>query len=132
MLIHSGRFTALVLALAAAACGGDDTPSTPTTPTPSPGGSSTTITITANGVSPRAITVSAGSRVTFVNSDSRPHDMASDPHPSHTNCPAINEVGFLQPNQSRQTGNLTTPRTCGYHDHNLPSDTTLQGTITIQ
>jgi len=124
---------AALLVAAASACGGGDSPSSPT-PTPSPGGGSTgaTITITGSGVSPRSVTVSAGSRVTFVNNDSRPHDMASDPHPSHTACPAINDVGFLQPGQSRQTGNLNTPRTCGYHDHNRDTDTSLQGTITIQ
>ena len=39
-----------------------------------------------DGVSPRDITVAVGSRVTFVNNDSMPHDMASDPHPEHTLC----------------------------------------------
>jgi plastocyanin len=133
MFSHYVRLTILGLALSVAACGGgDSSPSSPT-PTPSPGGSSgATITISASGVSPRAVTVSAGSRVTFVNNDSRPHEMASDPHPSHTACPAINDVGFLQPGQNRQTGNLNTPRTCGFHDHNRDSDTSLQGTITIQ
>ena len=127
---------AVALAAAAATCGGggSSTPSSPTpTPTPTPtGSSSATITITSSGVSPRAVTVSVGSRVTFVNNDSRPHDMASNPHPSHTDCIAINDVGFLQAGQSRQTGNLNTARTCGYHDHNRDSDTSLQGTITIQ
>lgn len=138
MFSHAVRLIALLLALAASACGGGDSSPTPTpsspSPTPSPGGgtSGATITITSSGVSPRAVTVSAGSRVTFVNNDSRAHDMASNPHPSHTDCPAINDVGFLQPGQNRQTGNLNTPRTCGYHDHNLSSDTSLQGTITIQ
>jgi plastocyanin len=133
----SSRITAslgLALALMAAACGGGDGGgSTPTTPTPTTGGSSAaTITITSSGVAPRSVTVPAGSRVTFVNNDSRPHDMSSDPHPSHTDCPAINDVGFLQPGQSRQTGNLNTPRTCRYHDHNRDSDTSLQGSIVIQ
>jgi len=126
--------SALALMLTVAACGGGDggstTPSSPT-PTPAPSGGAT-ITITSSGVSPRAVTVSAGSRVTFVNNDSRAHEMASDPHPSHTACPAINDVGFLQAGQSRTTGNLNTPRTCGYHDHNRESDTSLQGTITVQ
>jgi hypothetical protein len=70
--------------------------------------------------------------VTFVNNNTRPHDMNSDPHPDHTDCPAINQVGFLQPGQSRQTGNLNTVRTCGYHDHDQDSNTSLQGTIVIQ
>jgi hypothetical protein len=58
--------------------------------------------------------------------------MSSNPHPEHTDCPEINQVGFLQPGQSRQTGNLNTARTCGFHDHNQDSNTALQGTIRIQ
>ena len=78
------------------------------------------------------MTVSVGSRVTFVNNDSRVHDMNSDPHPSHTACPELNQVGFLTAGQSRTSGNLNTVRTCGFHDHGLSTDTSLQGTITIQ
>jgi plastocyanin len=83
-------------------------------------------------VSPKAITVAPGSQVTFVNSDSRSHFVASDPHPDHTDCPEINSVGALNPNQSRQTGNLVVTRTCGFHDHDNPLDTSLKGTITIR
>ena len=124
--------------ITAAACGGGGGSSsgggggTPTTPTPTPTPSGSTITITASGVSPRSVTISTGSRETFVNNDTRVHDKASDPHPDHTACPAINDVGFLQPGQSRTTGNLTTARTCGFHDHNRDSDTSLQGSIVIQ
>jgi plastocyanin len=133
------RFTmpsAFVLALFVSACGGDD--STPTAPSGGGGGGggtggtvAATITITASGVSPKDVTVSAGSRVTFVNNDTRPHDIASDPHPAHTDCPAVN-VGFLQAGQSGTTQNLNTVRTCGFHDHNQPDVTSLQGTIRIQ
>ena len=100
---------------------------TPTTPT-----TDTTITITSSGVSPRSVTVSVGSRVTFVNNDSRAHQMNSNSHPVHTDCPEINQVGFLSAGQSRQTGNLNTARTCGYHDHNQSTNRSLQGTIVIQ
>jgi plastocyanin len=123
----------VAIMVTAAGCGGNSysTPSTPTpNPTPTPGGS--TFTITSSGVSPRSVTVAAGSRVTFVNNDSRPHDMASNPHPEHSDCPVINDVGFLQPGQSRTTGNLNTARTCGFHDHGMPLNTSLQGTIVIQ
>jgi plastocyanin len=135
----TSRFTAataiVLLALAASACGGDDNPG----PGPSNGGGgggntgnvAATITITAAGVSPSSVTVSPGQRVTFVNNDTRPHDMASDPHPEHTQCPEIN-VGFLQAGQSGTTQNLNTVRTCGFHDHNQPDVRTLQGTIRIQ
>lgn len=102
------------------------------TTSPSPATSSATITITSSGVSPKSVTVSPGSQVTFTNSDSRQHEMASDPHPEHTDCPAINSVGTLSPGQSRSTGNLNVTRTCGFHDHLRSEDQSLRGTITIQ
>lgn len=122
------------MATALAACGGTDNGGTPTTPgggggTPTP---TTTITITASGVSPKSITVTPGSRVTFVNNDSRNHEMNSDPHPTHGDCPGIDDVGFLAPGQSKTTGNLNVARTCGYHDHNDPFNASLQGTIVVQ
>ena len=91
-----------------------------------------TVTITTSGVSPKSIQVSAGSRVLFVNNDVRSHTMTSDPHPEHTDCPEINQVGFLSPGQKRETGNLVTVRTCGYHDHDAPDATQLQGSIVIK
>lgn len=125
----------LLVTLLASACGdsdsGSSTPAPTPTPTPPPGGSTTTITITSAGASPRDITVAVGSRVTFVNNDSTPHDMASDPHPAHTDCPDVT-VGFMAAGQSRQTNNLNTARTCRYHDHNQPTNANLQGTIRIQ
>ena len=147
---------AITIALTVAACGGGgSTPTAPSpspspapspaptpaptpapaptpTPTPAPSGG-TTITISSTGVvSPNAITVPLGTRVTFVNNNTRAHEMNSNPHPEHSDCPEINQVGFLTPGQSKQTGNLNTRRTCGYHDHNQDSNRNLQGTITIQ
>jgi plastocyanin len=137
------RFTTasalVLLAIVASSCGGDDDPGTG----PSGGGGGggggggtggtvgATITITAAGVSPTNVTVAPGSRVTFVNNDSRPHDMNSDPHPAHTDCTEIN-VGFIAAGQSGTTQNLNTVRTCGFHDHNQPDVRSLQGTIRIQ
>lgn len=111
-------------------CGGSSTPTSPSTG--SGGGTVTsgaTITIGADGaVSPAQVTISVGQGVTFVNSDSRSHDMNSDPHPAHTDCPTIN-VGQLAPGQTRVTGALTTARTCGYHDHANPQNASLKGTV---
>ena len=133
-------FGLLIVLAAASACGGSSS-STPTTPTPptatpppttTPPVQTTTITITASGVSPNRITVSPGTRVTFVNNDSRQHEMNSDPHPNHGDCPPIDDVGFIAPGQTKQTGNLNTVRTCGYHDHNQPDTANLKGQIVIQ
>ena len=68
----------------------------------------------------------------MINNDSRVHEMDSDPHPEHTQCPEINQIDFLNPGQSRSSGNLNTARTCGFHDHSNPDAASLKGTITIQ
>jgi plastocyanin len=122
---------ALVVAAAAAGCG-DDSSDTPTSPSGGGGSTNTTtITLTSSGASPRDITVALGSRVTFVNNDSTPHDMDSNPHPEHTDCPPLN-IGFIAPGASGVSQNLTTARVCGFHDHNQPTNTNFQGTIRIQ
>lgn len=122
---------AILVALASGCGGGDDGSPTSPTPTGTPV-DTTTITIASGGtVTPNNIRVAVGSRVTMVNNDSRVHDMNSNPHPAHTDCPAIN-WGNIQPGQSVQSAALTTARTCGYHDHLQPSTTSLQGFIQIQ
>jgi plastocyanin len=121
--------TAGLMAIALACGSSSSTSTSPTSTTPT---STTTITIANNAVSPSAIVVTRGAQVTFVNADSRTHEMYYDPHPDHTDCPEINQVGFLNPGQSRQTGNLNTVRTCGFHDHGSPDTNSLKGTITIQ
>jgi plastocyanin len=130
------RMPALIVIVAAAiGCGGSDGDSPTTTPTPpntGPPVATSTITITASGVNPQRITVPVGSRVTFINNDSRTHEMNSDPHPTHGDCPAIDDVGFLAVGQTKQTGNLTAVRTCGFHDHNQPTVTSLTGQIIVQ
>jgi plastocyanin len=115
------------LLLAAGGCGSS-------TPAPSPNPSNPfTITISTGGiVSPKTLTVSPGTRVLFVNSHSRRHDMTSDPHPDHLDCPELNQVGVLNPGQSRETGNLVAVRTCGFHDHEDPDNVNFRGSITIR
>jgi hypothetical protein len=124
------RLVMAILALAMSACGGGG--GTPPGPTPNPNNPNT-ITIGANGaVNPRELTVSPGTRVTFVNSHNRRHDMTSDPHPDHQDCPEINSVGVLNPGQSRETGNLVAVRSCGFHDHDDPDNSNLRGRIIIR
>ena len=142
---------AIVVAATAVACGGSS--STPTTPTPpttttppattppttttppstTPPGLTATITIGADGrVTPSSVTLARGGRVEFVNSHNRNHEMNSDPHPEHSDCPDLNQVGFLQPGQRKQTGNLNVARTCTFHDHGEPSNAGLKGSVVIQ
>jgi hypothetical protein len=58
--------------------------------------------------------------------------MSSDPHPEHTDCPELNQIGTLNTGQTRSSGNLNTARRCGMHDHINPDRASLKATITIQ
>lgn len=117
-----------MLAAVAGACGGS---STAPSSAPVPPVASNTITITSSGVSPKSVQIAVGSRVLFINNDSRSHNMQSDPHPEHTDCPELETVGFLSPGQSHETKNFVTARTCGFHDHDDFSQQNLQGSIVI-
>lgn len=118
----------VLVCLVAASCGGTGSP--PTTPAlPS---NPNTVTLTAAGVAPKELTVAPGTRVMFMNKDSRRHDMTSDPHPEHSDCPAINAVGLLSPGQNRETGNLVEVRQCGFHDHDNPDNASLKGRIVVR
>jgi plastocyanin len=118
MRLMFGRVLSLaIVCLCAARCGGSGSPPS----SPSPGGTEgRTITITPSGASPKMLTVTQGTRVLFINNDNTRHNMTSDPHPEHDECPEINQVGLLNANQSRETGNMNTVRTCGFHDHDDP------------
>jgi len=123
---------AVVLALAVGfgACGSKS----PSAPAPGNNGTiAATIVIDSTGnVTPKDVTVPAGSRVTFTNNHNVSHQMASDPHPEHTLCPSLNTVGLIAPGQSGTSSNLNTPMVCTYHDHINDTDARLKGTIRVQ
>jgi plastocyanin len=127
-------FGSVVAGLFLSSCGGS--PSSPSSASGSTTGgssnSSITITISSSGVSPKQLTVSPGTRVLFTNNDSRAREMTSDPHPEHTDCVEINNIGNIVPGQTKETGNLNTVKTCGYHDHGNPDDARFKGQIIIK
>ena len=127
---------AAAVGFAIAACGSGSSsstgPSSPTTP-PTDAVTTQTITIANNAVSPKNIRVTRGTQVTFINNDTFSHNMTSDPHPEHTDCPEINAVGVIGPFQTKRTDNMVTNKAvCGFHDHDAPNVAGLQGSITIQ
>ena len=129
---------AIVLTAFSGACGG----SSPAGPSPvtvvvrdtgATGTSGATVTIAANGVSPKSVTVAVGQSVTFVNNDSRPHEIGSDPHPQHGTCPSIEGgLATLSPGQTKLTHGFANTGTCGYHDHLDNTNTAFQGSIVVQ
>jgi len=76
---------------------------------------------------PQAITIKAGDTVTWTNEDSVPHDVASNPHPTHTDLPGLRS-GELQKGQSYNF-TFTQAGTWGYHCHLHPS---MAGTVVVE
>jgi hypothetical protein len=122
------RRAILGAAVIAAACSSSpDAPSAPTGPA-----AAGTMTISTAGLAPKAVEIPLGGRVLFINNDTRAHFIGSDPHPDHTDCPSINQVGLLVPGQRRETLNFVTAEACGFHDHNEPDNQAIWGTIRIK
>jgi plastocyanin len=121
----------LQLTLALTGCGGYSSPSDPDPGTP-PGPEGAIVTITSSGLDPSTVTISIGQSVTFVNNDTIAHDMASDPFPMYSDCPAVNRVGRLEPGERTQTGALAVARSCGFHDLLRNGDARWHGTINVQ
>jgi plastocyanin len=97
------------------------------------GTSAATITITSGGVSPSQVAVGVGQAVTFINNDSRSHEIASNPHPQHGSCPSIEAgLGTIAAGQTKVTHGFGNTGTCGFHDHQDPTNSGLMGTIVVQ
>ena len=86
-----------------------------------------TITYTDAGFSPAQTTVPAGSTVEVVNESAATLELASDPHPAHTDNPDLN-VGNVAPGTTA-VFIVNEVGTWGYHDHLNPGNT---GQITIE
>ena len=70
--------------------------------------------------------ITSGSTVKIMNSSSKDLDFDSDPHPTHTDNPELNQ-GNIGPGESK-TFTLTTKGTWGFHNHLDPSQ---HGNITV-
>lgn len=136
---HVGlRFVGSLAALGlVAACGGS--PSSPSGVTVivrdggAGGTSGATIVISGAGVNTPNVTVAIGQTVTFVNNDTRPHEMASNPHPQHGSCPSMEAgLGTIAGGQTKVTHAFANAGVCGYHDHLDDGNASLKGSITVQ
>lgn len=85
--------------------------------------------ITSDGFSPETISIKKGSSVNFENTDTLPHWIASDPHPTHSNLPELDSRQALLEGDTyvftfQEAGVFT------YHDHLNPFD--LNGTVIVE
>lgn len=128
------RFAAIVaISFCMASCGSSSSPvaPTPSSGPPAPAGP-VTVTITTTGFSPTEVTITAGSRVTFVNADRFGRDIVSGLDHVSRDCPEVDVVGFLGPGQSRDTAVIEPPKTCRFHEHSNLGNPAYQGRIVVR
>lgn len=75
--------------------------------------------ITANGFVPAVMSVAPGTEVVWTNNDSKPHKVASNPHPTHTETKGL-ESEELAPGDSYRF-RYESNGTFNYHDHLSPT-----------
>lgn len=131
----------LCAGVALPACSGSSSggaPASPTSPTASSGPPNpatqgpAVVTITATGFSPLEVSAAVGSRVLFVNSDARPHELLGGRDHARQDCAQIDVVGFLVPGQSRESGVFDAARVCDFHDHSNVGNPAFTGRIVVR
>jgi hypothetical protein len=125
-------FAITALAMACGGGGGDNNGGNPGGPSPSPSGVAESISIGSDGaVDKPDIRIEIGQSVRFTNNHNRMHQIQSNPHEQHTDCPPINAFGQQGPGGSVVLGPFTQRGTCGYHDHIDPTNRSLWGQIRV-
>ena len=113
----------LILACMAAGCSSYQAPAKPVVTTQVPAGGGSTVNIKDFAFNPNTLMVKTGTTVTWVNLDSAPHTIASDP-----GSPVAFSSGSLSTGASYQF-TFSQPGTFGYHCAIHPKMT---GTIVVQ
>jgi len=98
--------------------------STPDTSAPQP--KNVSVNIKNFAFSPDTLNVKVGTTVTWTNEDIAQHQVASDPHPTHTDLPGLVSDLILQGQSYSFT--FTKVGTFGYHCHLHPS---MKGTVVV-
>ena len=86
------------------------------------------IRISASGFTPQVVQIQKGQSVQWINNDSNPHQIASDPHPTHTGYPGLESNALIHGDSFTFTFDKTGK--FGYHDHLNPLK--LLGTVIVK
>jgi hypothetical protein len=79
----------------------------------------------ASGIGAPAMTVDSGGTVTFLNGDTRPHQIYSP------ECPELDSI-LLQPGESHRASVGTGPKVCHFQDLLAPSVAAYAGTVEVR
>lgn len=104
-----------------------ETTTAPTTAQENPVATQNLVTLTTDGYSPQTLTIKVGTTVTWLNNSGDVATVSSDPHPTHTDFPALNLGKFS--NGQKLTLTFDKAGTYKYHNHLNPSQ---KGTIIVQ
>lgn len=88
-----------------------------------------TVTYDTNGFTPSKVTVKVGDIVRFVNKTTREMEVASNPHPTHTDYPAFDQGKGAYDKQNTFNFTFTKVGIWGYHNHESARD---RGEIIVQ
>lgn len=89
------------------------------------------VTITSAGAGPRELHIFARDVATFVNDDTRPHEMRNDQAASRdARCSTVG-VGLLAPGESRKAELQPSGVPCFYRDEREPGNAALQGYVLV-
>ncbi len=88
------------------------------------------VSITSTGMSPQVLHVWEGRKAGFVNEDTQPHAVFADPHPAHTSCTGMLNIGTLAPGERRDVENLPIDA-CYYHDEGDPANMAFRGLVLV-
>jgi len=90
-----------------------------------------TVRLTAAGPVPAQLVITAGDGVQFINDSDTAFWVASDPHPTHDQCPGFDARRAL--GRGEKYGlTFPTARTCSYHNHLDPLNAAFRGTVTVR
>jgi glucose/arabinose dehydrogenase len=78
---------------------------------------SATIVVYPDRIEPDTVALAVGERIRVVNGTGEDVWLASDPHPGHSLCRAMDPVGRLGPGQSAVSGPFRLSGTCTVHEH---------------
>lgn len=91
-------------------------------PQATPGLISVRVSILKTGFSPKEVKIVKGSSVTWINTDTKNHEVRSNPHPTHIDYPPFNTIGVLKPGEEKSLV-FSQAGTYSYHDHQNPANT---------
>jgi plastocyanin len=93
--------------------------------------STATVEIRSIGFNPTFVIVAPGGRVTFRNRDTVSHQIASNVHPDHQQCPQLNSPLLAAGESFTATVPQEDHRSCGFHDEQRFNDPGFSGTVDV-